>query len=173
MDSLLAVARLPKLAERAMRGAVVAALRRGRMPSSTLVHDALLRFEHAVTHAVGTRLRSALLFAERDRIARELRAFLQTRLIARLARLRADHIVALGRDAAPFDAIVRARDGRSVAVVLRRFPRDGAKLDLLRRILIAAQAYRRIPLSAVVTYDFTTGAIRTAPCRSRTRRLAA
>ena len=85
MDPLLAVSRLPKLAERAMRASVVAALERRRVTPRVLINDALMRFERAIQNEAPEGIRPALLFTERDRIVRELRGFIDGRVAARLA----------------------------------------------------------------------------------------
>lgn len=160
MDPLLAANRLPRLAERAMRNAVLSAIDRGRMTPRTLVDNALMRFEHAVGTEAPDGIRPSLLFAERDRIVRELRRFIDGRLSARLAAVRRQEVVAMGKQAAPFDCIVRNRRGRNYAVVFRRLPNDGRRLEVLRRIRVAAEKATRTPLSGVLVYDFTGGAVR-------------
>jgi hypothetical protein len=160
MDPLLAADRLPRLAERAMRAAIVSALARGRMTPRALIDAALVGFEAAVMRHIGEGIRPALLFGERDRIVRELRGFIDGRLAARLGALHRRDLLALGRDAAPFDAIVRNRQGRSYAVVFRRLPRDGRRLELLRRIHVAAQMRTRTPVDGVLVYDFSAAAAR-------------
>ena len=160
MDPLLAANRLPRLAERAMRAAVVAAVDRGRMTPRSLVDNALVRFEHAVGTEARDGIRPSLLFAERDRIVTELRRFIDSRLSSRLAALRRHEIVAVGRTAAPFDCIVRNRHGHHYAIVLRRLPSDGRRLEVLRRIHAAAEKITRTPLSGVLVYDFTNGVAR-------------
>ncbi|HEV7178440.1 MAG TPA: hypothetical protein VGN11_01110 [Candidatus Baltobacteraceae bacterium] len=160
MDALLAANRLPRLAERAMRGAVLGALARGRLTPRALIDDALLRFERAVGREAPDGIRPSLLFGERDRIVRELRGFIDGRLAARLAALRRRDVIAAGRDASPFDLIVRNRHGRQYAVILRRLPPDGRRLELLRRMHVAAQATARIALHGVLVYDFSNGVAR-------------
>jgi hypothetical protein len=151
MDPLLAAGRVPRLAETAMRGAIVCSLVRGC--ARTTVDDALLRFEALVTRHLGSEVRPALLFAERDEIVRALRAFARSRLAARLAALRPGQVLAYGRAAAPFDLIVRGRRGGRYAVVFRRVPGDGRNLETLRRV---RQAWKRArtPLDGVLLYDF-------------------
>src|SRR5262249_26693731 len=61
MDPLLAVSRLPKLAERAMRIAVVDALARGRITPRGVINDALVRFERDVQSEAPDGVRPALL----------------------------------------------------------------------------------------------------------------
>src|SRR5580704_14048613 len=102
MDPILAAERLPKLAARAMRSAIVAAaLRPPRggpvrgVTHRSLVNDALIRFERGVQRIASSGIRPALLFAERDRIVRELRAFIDGRLAARLFALRRRDVVAV------------------------------------------------------------------------------
>jgi hypothetical protein len=160
MDPLLAVSRLPKLAERAMRAAVVSSLERRPLTPRTLINDALMRFERAVQSEAPDGVRPALLFGERDHIVRELRGFIDGRVAARLAALSARDIVAAGERAAPFDAIVRNVLGDCYGVVLRRLPSDGRRLDVLRRIGNAAQRHQRTPLRGVLVYDFTSGSTR-------------
>lgn len=160
MDPLLAVSRLPKVAERAMRDAVITALDLRRMTPRALINDALMRFERAVQSEAPDGIPPALLFTERDRIVRHLRGFIDGRLAARLAALGARDLCAVAAGAAPFDAIVRNRFGDCYAVVLRRLPQDGRKLEVLRRIGNAAQRYQRVPLRGVLVYDFTSARAR-------------
>lgn len=157
MDPLLAAERLPRLAERAMRVAIVTCLTQRRMTPRTLVDRALVAFESAVTSRLGG-VRPALLFSERDRIVCELRAFVDGRLAARLRALRRVDLVAVGSRAAPFDIVVRNRRGRLYAVVFRRLPRDGRRLALLQRILAAVQTATRTPVDGVLVYDLSRGA---------------
>jgi hypothetical protein len=156
MDSLQAACQLPKLAERAMRAAIVRAIARGRMTPRTLVDDALLRFETQTMERIGIGIRPALLFSERDRIVRELRAFIDGRLAARLAALRAGAVLAAGRDAAPFDLIVKNRRGVVYAVLLRRLAQDGRRLETMRRVRQEMKRMRT-PVSGVLVYDFVRG----------------
>ena len=160
MDPLVAVCRLPVLAERAMRASILAAIDRGRVTPRTLVNDALMRFERAVQAEAPNGVRPALLFGERDRIVRELRGFIDGRIAARLAAIPRRDLVAVGRDAAPFDAIVRNRFGRCYAVILRRLPSDGRRLDVLQRVHAAARRTTRTPLAGVLVYDFSSGLVR-------------
>jgi hypothetical protein len=155
MDPLLAAQRLPRLAERAMREAIAGALIDRRMTPRAIVDRALVTFEAAVAR-LGA-VRPALLFAERDRIARELRAFVDGRLAARLRALRREAIVATGAAAFPFDVVVRNRRGRAYAVVLRRLPRDGRRLALLQRIRASVETKTRIPVDGILVYDFSRG----------------
>jgi hypothetical protein len=156
MDPILAAKALPRLAERAMRAAILEALGQGRLTPRSLVDRALVGFERAAQR-YGP-LRPALLFAERDRIARELRAFIDGRLAARLRALRRDDLIAIGRGAKPFDVLVRNRRGRVYAVVFRRLPRDGRRLERFARMREAAQNATRTPLHGVLVYDFSRGA---------------
>lgn len=160
MDALIAAKRLPRLAEMAMRNAVLAAMARGRMTPRTLVDDALIRFERAVGRHASSGVRPALLFAERDRVVTELRAFIAGRLSLRLAALQRRDIVALGRGAAPFDAIVRGPLGRCYGVVMRRLPKGGQRLEALRRIRMELYKEKRTPVAGILVYDFTTGVVR-------------
>lgn len=157
MDPLIAANRLPELAEGAMRNALLTGLVRGHMTPRALVDDALIRFERAVGRETPGGVRPALLFAERDRVVKELRGFIDGRLCARLAALHRRDVVAVGRTAAPFDAIVRNRRGRCYAVALRRLPKDGRRLDILRRMRDALGSVKRTPLSGILIYDFATG----------------
>lgn len=152
MDPILAAGRLPRLAELAMRDAIVQALGRGRLTPRALVDEALVRFERAVARRIGGTIRPALLFTERDRIVRELRCFVDGRLCARLSALERRAFVALGASAAPFDAVVRSRRG-TYGVVFRRLPSDGRRLEVLRRARAALQK-TRTPLDGVLLYDF-------------------
>jgi hypothetical protein len=156
-DPLLAARRIPRLAELAIRDAVVRALEGGRMTPRALVDAALLRFQTAASRYAHD-VRPALLFTERDRIVRELRTFVDGRLAARLGALRRDRIIAAGRAAAPFDAIVRDRRGRAIAVLIRRLPADGRRLDLLQRVRAAMQQ-TRTPVDGVLIYDLVRGRV--------------
>ena len=171
MDPLLAVSRLPKLAQRAMRTAIISALERRKMTPRALINEALMRFERGVQNEAPEGVRPALLFTERDRIVRELRGFIDGRVAARLAAVGARDLYALGKKAAPFDAIVRNRFGDSYAVIFRRLPLDGRRLDVLRRAGNAAQRYSKIPLRGVLVYDFCSGSARlvreSTPARRR------
>ncbi|MGD0967580.1 MAG: hypothetical protein ABR949_04765 [Candidatus Aquilonibacter sp.] len=152
MDTLLAAQRLPRLAERAMRAAIAAALARGQLAPSAVIDRALVTFEAALA---GRGVRPALLFAERDRIVRELRAFLESRLATRLRALPRRSFVASGSAAAPFDALVRNRRGRTYAVVFARLPNDGRRLAILQRMRTAGQTKTRTPIDGVLVYDFS------------------
>jgi hypothetical protein len=154
IDPLVAAGRLPRLAEKAMRGAILHALAHRCAPAT--IEDALLRFEAAVARNLGASARPALLFAERNRIVRELRVFARSRLAARLGALHAAQFLALGRAAAPFDLIVRSRSGARYAVLLRRMPGDGRRLEMLRRVGQALKS-DRTPLDGVLLYDFVLG----------------
>jgi hypothetical protein len=156
IDPILAAGRLPRLAEIAMRDAIVQALARGRLTPRALVDEALMRFERRVARRFGNSVRPALLFAERDRVVRELRAFIDGRLAARLGALHRRSVVATGAAAAPFDAIVRNRRGNAFGVVFRRMPPDGRRLELLRRARTALQT-ARTPIDGVLLYDFVRG----------------
>ena len=160
MDPLLAVSRLPTLAERAMRRALLAALERGKLTPRGLINDALMRFERDVQREAPDGVRPALLFNERDRIVRELRTFVDGRFAARLAGLRPREVLALGAEAAPFDAIVENRFGERYGIVLRRLRADGSTLETLRRIDRAARRYPKVPLRGAVVYDFSSGKVR-------------
>lgn len=154
MDPLLAAARLPRLAERAMRIAIAGALTAGGMTPRAIVDRALIEFE-ASAAPLGT-VRPALLFAERDRIARELRIFVDSRVARRLRAIHRSAVIA-GRAAAPFDIVVRNRRGQTYAVVFRRLPRDGSRLPLLQRMRSAEQTATRTPVDGVLVYDFSRG----------------
>jgi hypothetical protein len=158
MDPLLAAQRLPRIADAAMRNAVVAALASGKRPTlSALVGDALVRFERAVQLKTPDGIRPALLFAQRDRILRGLRGFLELRVAARLFGVRSRDLIAVGSAAKPFDAIVRGRDGHFHAVVLRAIPRDGRRLDLFRRIRVAARNCKAAVIESIVVCDLDGG----------------
>jgi hypothetical protein len=160
MDPLLAVNRLPQLAQAAMRSAVLGAALGRRTTPRALIDDALVRFEGAVQGEATDGIRPTLLFSERDRIVRELRTFITSRLAVRLGHLDKREFVALGRAAAPFDAVVRNRAGEVYAVVLRRLPSDGRRLERLRRIGLLAAQWTKSPLRGVLVYDFSTGRTR-------------
>jgi hypothetical protein len=153
VDPILAAGRLPRLAERAMREAILFALARRRCTPRALIDQALLRFERAAGRSATGAARPCVLFAERDRIVRELRAFIDSRLAARLAALHRRSLSATGRAAAPFDAIVRNRRGRTYGVVFRRVPPDGRRLELLRRAQTALEG-AGTPVDGVLLYDF-------------------
>jgi hypothetical protein len=167
-DPLLAADRLPKLAERAMRDAIVT--RRSRQ---LLVDDALIRFEQLVQRGARDGIRPALLFAERDGIVRELGRFVQTRLATRLFAIDSRDVASVARAARPFDAIVRGKRGGLYGVVFRRLATDGRRLESMRAIRNAANAYRPEKLRGVLVYDFTTGAVRTLRCGTRPVELTA
>jgi hypothetical protein len=179
MDALLLADRLPKLAERAMRSAILAAAfsrARGdqrRVTYRALIDDALVRFERASLRIGSDGIRPALLFAERDRIVAELRRFLESRLASRLFAVRRRDIVALGRDAAPFDASVRGRRGGIYGVVFRRLARDGRRLEAMRAIRAAASGSSELQLQGVLVYDFASGSVRTLRCGERPVELSA
>jgi hypothetical protein len=152
-DPLVVAQRLPSLAVRAMRAAIVRASGRGWLTPRALIDDALMRFEASAARAFGGSVRPALLFAQRDRIVRELRGFVDGRLAARLCALRRNQLVATGASAAPFDLIVRNRRGRSYGILFREVPADGRRLEMLRRIH-AAWKTARTPVDGVLVYDF-------------------
>jgi hypothetical protein len=171
MDPILAAKRLPKLAERAIRNAIIAAslsnARGRRATPRVLVDDALIGFERLLERTGVRGIRPALLFAERDRIARELHAFVGTRLASRLLAVRHRDVVAVGREAGPFDAVVHGRRGGSYGIVLRRLARDGRRLETMRAIRVAARDYRGGGLRGVLVYDLTAGTMRTLRCGAR------
>lgn len=170
--------RLPALAERAMREAIVeqSLSRRGdrRRPTPRgLADDALTRFEQFARRFAGDDVRAAALFGERERIVDELGTFLKRRLAARLFAVPRKDVIALGRDAGAFDALVRGRNGGAYGVVFRRLPRDGRRLETMRSIRRAARDSRLDDLRGVLVYDFTAGSVRTLRCGDRTVELAA
>jgi hypothetical protein len=178
MDPILVAQRLPKLAERAMREAIVSlSLSRERgAPYPTqrvLADDALIRFEGMVQRVARDGIRPALLFAERDRIVGELQAFAAGRLASRLFAVRRRDVAAVGQEAGPFDAIVRGRRGGNYGVVFRRLVRDGKRLEAMRAIRSAARAFQGGNLRGVLVYDFTTGTVRTLRCGVSTVELVA
>ena len=135
--------------------------------------DALVRFEHMVQRVARDGIRPALLFAERDRIVGELQAFVTGRLASRLFAVRRRDLVAVGREAVPFDAIVRGRRGGNYGVVFRRLVRDGKRLEAMRAIRSAARAYRGDDLRGVLVYDFATATVRTLRCGASAVELSA
>jgi len=135
-----------------MRAAILTTLREGRLTPRAVVDRALVQFERAAAR-LGT-VRPALLFAERDRIARELRSFVDGRLAARL-RAQPRGALRVGADAAPFGLLVRGRRG-TYAVVLRRLPHGGSRLGILQRIC-AVQSAMKTPVDGVLIYDFSRG----------------
>lgn len=177
MDPILVADRLPKLAERAMRNAIVRlSLANGRaglrLTQRELIDDALIRFEAMVQRVAGDGIRPALLFGERDRIVRDLRAFVETRLAARLFAIRRRNVIAVGRRAAPFDALVRGRRGGIYGVVFLRLAHGGRRLETMRAIRATAQR-RGEGLGGVLIYDFTTATVRTLRCGETTVELGA
>jgi|SRR5579862_241966 len=168
MDPILAADRLPKLAERAMRDAIL-----GSATRRSLIDDALIRFEAMVQRVARDGIRPALLFAERDRIVRELGRFAGSRLASRLFAIKRRDVVAVGRDARPFDAIVRGRRGGAYGVVFRRLRSDGRRLETLRTIRAAAARHGREDLRGVLVYDFASGSVRTVRCGARPVELSA
>lgn len=157
MDSLLAADRFPILAERAARRAIAGALAAGRVTPRSLVNEALLRFERAVSSASPNGVRPTLLFAERDRIVTELGLFLRSRLAARIFAIRRRDLVAVGRGAAPFDAVVRGHRAELYAVAMRRLPLDARRLEVFRRIREAARLWQPHRLRGVLVYDLGSG----------------
>ena len=161
MDPILAANRLPSLAERATRAAIAAhCLGRTagrRVTPRALVNDALIRFERAVQRVAGDGIRPALLFAERDRIVRELRTFAESRLALRLVALHRRDVVAFGEPAHPFDAIVRGRRGGVYGLIFRRLAPGSDRLETMRAMRAAALEYREEPLRGVLVYDLRSG----------------
>ncbi len=162
MDALLAAEEIPRLADLAMRRAVAAALRGSRRAQlGPVVSDALSRFESAVRRRFAG-ARPALLFVQRNRIVNGLKAFMGSRAAVRLFAVRRHAVVAAGTDAAPFDAIVRSRDGRLHAVVLRAVPSDSRRLEIYRRVRSAASRRRGAqPLASVTICNLNGGPART------------
>lgn len=164
--------RLPALGERAMRQAIVAQSldrwRERRPPTPRhLIDDALTRFERFVRDFAGSGVRPALLFIERERIVAELSIFLRRRLAARLFAVPRSGVIAVGRDAGAFDALVRGRAGGAYGVVFRRLADDGRRLETIRTIRRTAAAYGATDLRGVLVYDFTAGTVRTLRCGDR------
>ncbi len=158
MDPLIAVLRLPRVADAAMRNAILTTIGRGRRPpAGELVGEALVRFERAIQMKAPDGIRPALLFAQRDRILTGLRRFLELRIAGRLFAVRPRDIVAIGGGAKPFDVVVRGKDGKVHAVIFRAIPRDGRKLELFRRVRTAAQRYRAATLESVIVCDLEGG----------------
>jgi hypothetical protein len=169
MDPILVAQRLPRLAERAMREAIVSLSlsreRNVRYPTQrALADEALIRFERMVQRAARDGIRPALLFAERDRIVGELQRFVAGRLASRLFAVQRRDVVAVGEAAGAFDAIVRGRRDGIYGVVFRRLARDGKRLEAMRAIRGAARAYRGEGLRGVLVYDFTAGTVRMLRC---------
>lgn len=175
MDPLLAARRLPTLSDRAVRDAFVAALLSRRRPAlASLVEEALLRFERAVQLQAGDGVRPALLFAQRDRIVRTMRVLCSSEITARLFSLHRRDVIATGSGARPFDVIVRASDGGLHAVLVRRLPPDGRRLERLRAARMCAKRPHRCgPLAGVVVVDLQTGTARAMTITAaRTKRAA-
>ena len=157
-----------------MRNAIVGGIARGRRFSErVLVDDALMRFEEMVARAAPDGIRPAVLFAERDRIVRDLGRFARSRLASRLFAIHRDKVAAIDDSARPFDAIVRGRRGDLYGVILRRLPSDGRRLESMRAMRGAATAYRHAHLLGVLVYDFATGRVRTLRCGARPVELSA
>jgi len=171
MDPLLAARCLPALADRAVRDALVGALGSQRKATpAALADDALRRFERAVRSIAPGGVRPALLFALRDRMVQLVRIARSCQASARIFRLPRRDIAALGTSARPFDAIVRGRDGALHAVVWRRLPRDGRRLEQLRAARVwAARGHRSGALASLVLIDLDTGVARTLPLRKLAR----
>ncbi len=158
MDPILLAWRLPRFADTALRGSIVAALVAGSRPTQqNLVTDALIRFERIVQAQASDGVRPALLFAQRDRISASLRRFLASRFARRLFALRRREIIAVGRSARPFDALVRGRRGATYAVLIRTLPTGARRLDAYRAIRTAAGARPGRAPTGVVIYDLTDG----------------
>lgn len=145
-----------------MRRAIAAALRGSRRAQlGPVVSDALSRFESTVRRRFAG-ARPALLFVQRNRIVNGLKAFMGSRAAVRLFAVRRHAVVAAGTDAAPFDAIVRSRDGRLHAVVLRAVPNDSGRLEIYRRVRSAASRRRGAqPLASVTICNLNGGPART------------
>ncbi|MHB8146467.1 MAG: hypothetical protein ACYDGM_04285 [Vulcanimicrobiaceae bacterium] len=173
MDPLLAAARLPALAERAMRSAIGGALVAGRSTPRSLVNEALLRFERSVAQNATDGVRPTLLFTERDRIVKELGLFMRSRLAARIFAVQPRDIIAAGPGSAPFDAFVRGRNGRLYAAVFRRLPPDGRRLERFRRMREAARSLRTHRIAGVLVYDLSSGHLARFSCRPARQSTAA
>ncbi|HTX59338.1 MAG TPA: hypothetical protein VMH02_06620 [Verrucomicrobiae bacterium] len=158
MDPLSIALHLPKLAERAMRAAVAAGAGRAATPRA-LIEGAQARFERGVAAVAADGIRPELLFGERDRIVRELRGFVKSRLAVRLFALHRRDVLATAAAAAPFDAILRGRDGKRYALRLCRLETGAPRLEILRRIHDAAASFVPV-LDGVLVYDFTHAAVR-------------
>ncbi|HVA34132.1 MAG TPA: hypothetical protein VNG31_08300 [Candidatus Baltobacteraceae bacterium] len=161
MDALLLANRLPKLAEAAMRHAILnlvcdGSVRVPRLAQRLLVDAALLSFEARVRRVAANGIRPALLFAERDRVVQELSRFARSRLATRLFAVRRRDLIALARAARPFDAVVRGPRG-FYGVVFRRLAPGAGRLETVRAIRLAALAYGRCRLHGVVIYDLSSG----------------
>ncbi|HEY3676366.1 MAG TPA: hypothetical protein VGK84_10295 [Candidatus Tumulicola sp.] len=157
-DPVLVAKTLPELGEGAMRAAVAAALRR-RHPVTErwLANEALVQFEALVQAKVSDGVRPASLFAERDRIVSELRRFAGSKLAARCFGIARRNVLAAGRTALPFDALVRGRDGGAYGLTLRRLPSGAERLAVLPTAHTQTTGSWAEPIRGVVTYDFRTG----------------
>jgi hypothetical protein len=157
-DPVLAAKTLPELGEAAMRAAIAAALsQRHPITERWLANEALVKFEASVQAKAAEGVRPALLFAERDRIVSELRRFAKSKLAARCFGVARRNVLAVGRTALPFDALVRGRDGAAYALTLRRLPSGPERLPVLPTAHTQTEGSWREPLRGVVTYDFRTG----------------
>ncbi|HTU82332.1 MAG TPA: hypothetical protein VMF61_09390 [Candidatus Acidoferrales bacterium] len=177
MDPLQLAEQLPRLAERSMRSAILAATasrnrNAGSLTARRIVGDALVRFERASLRVASDGIRPALLFAERDRIVKELRRFLESRLAGRLFRIPRRNLLAVGRAAAPFDALVRGRAGGTYGVVFCRLASDGRRLEAMRSIRTSARRAERA-VRGVLVYDFVSGSVRTLRGAARAAGLSA
>jgi hypothetical protein len=164
MDPLLAANAIPRLADLAMRRALLAALvRSGRPQLGPIATQALADFERRVERKMRGNPRPALLFTQRNRIVRGLKAFLSSRGAARLFALPRRALVATGAAAGPFDTIVRGSDGRLHAVIFRSAPNDTRRLELYRRIHAAAAKAGGPAVATVTLYNLDGGPARTLP----------
>lgn len=155
MDALLVATRLPALAERTVRRAILSSLANRTLTPRSVIDASLLHFERAISRVAADGIRPSLLFAERDRIVRDLKRFLDSRLAIRLAALHPRNVLSRGRAARPFDAIVRGRDGRSYALVVRTLGDANRRLRLLRDVRNALAAMPNAP-DGVLVYDAAT-----------------
>jgi hypothetical protein len=157
-DPVLVAKTLPGLGEAAMRAAVAAALaKRAPITERWLANEALVRFEASVQALASDGVRPSALFAERDRIVSQLRRFAKSKLAARCFSVARRNVLAAGRNALPFDALIRGRDGAPYALTLRRLPLGPERLAVLPTAHTPANGSWREPVRGVVTYDFQTG----------------
>jgi hypothetical protein len=170
MDPLEAAGRLPHLAQRSMRDAVCAYLGvAGRAPARRLIDSALIRMDRWLERGESAPGLAPLVFAERDRVVREMGTFLASRLASRLFALAPGRVMA-GAHAAPFDAIVGSRAGAFYGIVMRRLEANASRLQTYQRVRSAALACDR-DIAAVVVYDWSSGATRVVSAARRGDRL--
>ncbi|HUY11125.1 MAG TPA: hypothetical protein VMV73_02565 [Candidatus Dormibacteraeota bacterium] len=160
MDLLELAALLPKLTARVARDVIVDALGApGRFHERALVAASVARFEALLARDIADGVRPGLLFEQRDLLALRLRTFARTPLARRLGRLRRASVLRRGAAAKPFDALLRTRAGRVLALLVRPMPTGEARLDIYRAARGAIERFEgREPLVALMLIDPLSGA---------------